>query len=358
MRFPSRWLWLATSCVVASVPSLLSAQTPGGSPAPVTNPATTAPAPAVAAAEPTLDELEARRRDKLAQPFLRLAPWHTDLDAALRAAARDGKLVLVHCTRTFVPCGTSIRCERGVLSSPEFVAFAEQVVLYVHTSAKLDPADDRRLSAWRGSGWPHHVLLDATGRVLGTHESWRDKTVAEFTAMLAAATQFLAVEQATTTATAAQDWQRLQAGLAAGALTLAEAQALFARSGVRSAAEATDAAARIADLEVAAVLAGLDRQDAVAKERAGRAFVAMHRAGKRPQARNAARDFWGGLALYCETQEKPDEAMWAEAMTELESRFANERGYRGFLDERRAKLAARRAPTPAPSPVTEPRRGG
>lgn len=362
---PTRFPLLALARCARALPSLLASLLAQSAP-PVPQNAPPVPAPSAPAAvaaptpSPSHRELEARRLDKLAQPFLRLAPWHTNLESARRVAAREGKLVLVHCTRTFTPCGTSIRCERGVLSSPEFVAFAQRVVLCVHTSAQVDAAEDQHLSEWRGSGWPHHVLLDATGRVLAMHESFRDKTVAEFAAMLDGAERFLEVERTAAAATKEQNWTCLVHGLASGALSLAEAQTLFAASGVRSHEEARDAAARITDLEVAVVLTGLDRQDASARERAGKAFAAMHRAGKRPHARNAARDFWGGLALYCETQPEPDEAMWAEAIAELEARFATERGYQRFLDERRAARATRAVQAPAdaaPKGSAEPRRG-
>lgn len=351
MRLALAAAFLATSSLAQSAPP---------SPQPTPRPGQPVATPTPTPAAPSPDELEARRLDKLAQPFLRLCAWHTDLESAKRAAARDGKLVLVHCTRTFQPCGTSIRCERGVLSSPEFAAFAERVVLFVHTSARLDAAEDRLLSEWRGSGWPHHVLLDATGRVLGTHESWREKTVAEFAELVDAAERFLEVERRTESATADACWMRLQQGLAAGALSLAEARLLFSRSGVRTAAEAADAGARITDLEVAAVLAGLDRSDEASRDRAGRAFASMYRAGKRPHARNAARDFWGGLALQCEAQPTADEAVWQEAVQELEARFADEPGYRSFLDERRANFATRSTragmPKPVVAPTSEPHR--
>lgn len=357
--------WSAFPCLLAS--ALTQAPPPATVPVTLPSPTTTTTtevvrpvAAAPVATAPTAEELEARRRDKLAQPFLRLAPWHTNLESARRSAARTGKLVLVHCTRTFTPCGTSIRCERGVLSSPEFVTFADRVVLCVHTSAQVDATEDQRLSEWRGSGWPHHVLLDATGRVLATHESWREKTVPEFAAMVDSAERFLEVERSAATATADQNWLWLREGLASGSLSLAEAQTLFANSGVRTSQEAEDAAMRIADLEVAQILTGLDRQDPNARERAGKAFVAMHRAGKRPHARNAARDYWGALALHCEAQGEPDLALWNEAIAELEARFADERGYQRFLEERRQKRADRGGKAAAesiPKAPTEPRRG-
>lgn len=293
---------------------------------------------AVAPPEPTAAELVDRRADKLAQPFLRTCTWHADLESAQRAAARSGKLILVHCTRSYTPCGTSIRCERDVLSSPEFAAFADEVVLHVHVTSHVDVDEDRRLSAWRGSGFPHHVVLDATGRVLGTHESHRSKSVAAFRELVVAAKNFLEVEAATAEQEAQQRKQRLQSGLAAGALTLAEARALMAGSGTWSSEELASASNAVTDLEVAYVLRSIARDDPAAQREAGRVFVSMHRMGKRPLARNFVRDFYGAILLHEEQREGPDLALCRSAMVELEERFTNERGYRAFLSERRAKL--------------------
>ena len=303
--------------------------------------------------------LATRRVDKLAQPFLRLAPWHHDLASAQREAAASGKLILVHVTRSFQPCGTSIRCEREVLASPAFVAFAGEVVLYCHVSAHVDATADQQLAAWRGSGWPHHVVLDATGRVLGVHESHRDKTVDELRALVVGARTFQQVEQAALRDEAAARQRRLRAGLAAGALSLGEARALFADSGVLSADDAAALAAALTDLEVAEVLRTEDRFDPATAPRVGALFATMHYQGKRPAGRNAARDFWGALLLHLEARERPNLPLQREALGELEQRFGGEAGYRAFLAERRAALQQREAAASpgaatAPAPATVP----
>ena len=65
--------------------------------------------------------------------------------------------------------------------------------------------------------------------------------------------------------------------------------------------------------------------------------------GKRPEARNATRDFWGGILVFLETRDAPDLELYGAALGELEVRFGESRGYRRFLDERRARLAELRA---------------
>ena len=283
-----------------------------------------------------------RRDDKLAAAFLRHADWHTDLASAKRAAARDGKLILAHFTRSFVPCGTSIRCEREVLSDPEFAEFSKRAVLYCHVTAHVDAKDDQFLFACGGSGWPHHAILDATGRVLGRHPSWRKKSVAAFSELLERAQQHLDVERETSQTIAAAHRRRLDSGLAAGALSLAEARDLLAKSGPLP-REATESYSRqLTDLEVLDVLTRHDRFDDASHAKVGREFWSMYRMGKRPSERNTTRDFWGGILLYLEGRDRPDVDAYAEGLAALEKTLGGARSYRKFLAERREALAKMR----------------
>lgn len=232
----------------------------------------------------------------------------------------------------------SIRCEREVLSSPAFVAFAGEVELYCHATSHVDAASDRMLAEWRGSGWPHHVVLDATGRVLGTHESHRDKSVEEFRGMVARARQFLADEAADERAIAAIRARHLARGLEVGALTLAEARRLFAAAGEMPAEQAAQIVAQLTDLEIAETLTRHERFDPAQQLKAGTEFYVMYRQGKRPHGRNAVRDFWGGIVLHVEASEKPDLALLEEALAAFEKRFAGDRGYQEFVDTHRQAL--------------------
>lgn len=297
--------------------------------------------------------LQQRLEDKLAAPFLRCAPWHTDFDSARRAAARDGKLILAHCTRSFVPCGTSIHCEREVLSTPEFAALAERVVLYCHVTARLDPQHDRFLFDTRGSGWPHHVVLDATGRVLGTHESYRHKSVTELSGLVDQAQAYLRIEAETERDLAAACRRRLDAGLAAGALDLREARQLLAHSGPMTHVDADRLSAMITDLEVADVLRRYDRFDESIRAAAGAEFAGMWRQGKCPSARNAVRDFWGGILAHLEHQEKPDLALYRQGLTRLQELLGDAHGYRDFLEQRRKALDALQSKANAADPVRD-----
>lgn len=282
--------------------------------------------------------LQTRRNDKLAQPFLLLHRWHTDLESAKREAAREGKPILVHCTRSFSPCGTSIRCEREVLSAAEFAQVAARAVLYCHVTARLDAGADQFLFDMRGSGWPHHVVLDASGRVLGTHASHLDKSVAELHGLLDRAQAYQQLEAEVAGAIAAQRRRQLEAGLATGALDLETARALLAQSAPLPSADAERLAAAVTDLEVGEVLRRHDRFDATAQIAAGAELFALWRLGKRPAERNASRDFWGGILLHLEHQEQPDLTVYQDGLAQLEQRFGNARGYRAFLDARRKAL--------------------
>ena len=303
-------------------------------------PSVGAPSPGASSERELLVE---RHADKLAAPFLRLHRWHTDLDAARRAAARDGRLILAHFTRSFVPCGTSIRCEREVLSDPAFAAVADRAVLYCHVTAHVDAAHDRMLFATGGSGWPHHVVMDATGRILGRHPSHLEKSPAAFLDLLDAAERYLDIEAEAERARAEASRRQLEAGLAIGALDLDTARRLAARCGPIDAEAAAAIERRITDLEIESILTGLDRFDPADQVVAGEAFHGLWRMGKRPEARNATRDFWGGILVFLETRDAPDLELYGAALGELEVRFGESRGYRRFLDERRARLAELRA---------------
>jgi hypothetical protein len=321
-------LVLATTLALSA-----AAQTPAAPPAPAAPSASSGRAP-----DPTPEVLAARLADKQSGLFLRLCPWHLDVGEARRAAAREGKLILAHFTRSFLPCGTSIRCEREVLSSPEFAALAERVVLWCHVTAHVDPTHDRALYEARGSGWPHHAVLDATGRVLGTHDSYRPKSVAELTQLVDQAQEYLRIEAETELAVAAAHRRRLEAGLAAGALDLAQARALFAACRELPREDAERLRSGITDLEVADVLCRYDRFDESARPAAGTELYEMWRMGKRPSARNAVRDFWGGILLHLERAERPDLELYRQGLAQLDALVGESRGYKTFLDERRQRL--------------------
>ncbi|MEM7201962.1 MAG: hypothetical protein AAF628_16970 [Planctomycetota bacterium] len=287
--------------------------------------------------------LRARLADKHAAAFLRTANWHTDLAAAQRAAAGSGKLIFAHFTRSFVPCGMSIGCERDILAAKEFAGLADRVVLYCHVTGRVDPERDQLLVECGGTGWPHHAIMDASGRVLGRHASWRDKSVAEFTAMVDRAESYLTVARDARQTIAGACRRQLEAGLETGALSLAEARRLLAEVGAVSAEDSARYTAALADLEVLEIVARHDRFDPASHAVVGREFWTMYRQGKRPAARNPTRDFWGGLLLYLESRERPDLAAYAEGLAVLEATLGDSRSYRRFLEERREALASLRA---------------
>jgi hypothetical protein len=48
-------------------------------------------------------DLEARRDAKLAEPWVKAAPWVTDYDKALEQAQQSGKPVFAYVTRSYAP---------------------------------------------------------------------------------------------------------------------------------------------------------------------------------------------------------------------------------------------------------------
>lgn len=308
---------------------------------------TTAALAAQVSTEPAV--LRERLQDKLASTFLRRARWHTDLATAQQAAARSGKLIFCHFTRSFMPCGTSIRCEREVLSTPEFQEFARNVELYCHVTSHVDAAADRLLFATGGSGWPHHALLDATGRIVARHDG--EKSVSSFATMLAAAAAYLDIERETAQRIAAAEQRRFAAGMAIGALTLAQARDLFAAMGELTPDRLTRYAAMLDDLEIRTVAARFDRFDEGSHQGAGRHFYGMWQAGKLPWSRDTRRDYWGGLLAYLETRDDPNLELYQQGLTALAQEFGDAVGYRTFLAAKRQALEALRSKSASTTPM-------
>ena len=49
------------------------------------------------------DSMEQKRDKKLALPFLKKAPWHTDYDKALEASKKSGNAIFAYFTRSYAP---------------------------------------------------------------------------------------------------------------------------------------------------------------------------------------------------------------------------------------------------------------
>ncbi|MFN0207909.1 MAG: hypothetical protein ACKVS6_16500 [Planctomycetota bacterium] len=50
---------------------------------------------------PSADDLQKKLEDKLAQPFLKKAPWLTDFDKAKAEAKKSNKLLFVYFSRSY-----------------------------------------------------------------------------------------------------------------------------------------------------------------------------------------------------------------------------------------------------------------
>lgn len=114
----------------------------------------------------TQEQLVALRDEKLGKRVFTLAGWIADFDAALAASAETGKPILAYFTRSYAHCGPCDALESGMLSSPEFQAFAKSVVLFVHVTSHVEGEQHPNLLREKGFvSFPSLCFLDADGKV-------------------------------------------------------------------------------------------------------------------------------------------------------------------------------------------------
>lgn len=119
-------------------------------------------------------QLRELREAKLASPVFRLANWHSDFDQARECAANEGKVLFAYFTRSYAECGGCNVVESGLLASPGFQRFADQVVLFVHSTSKVpltNPLPDEpypRLAFQKGvTHVPSFRFMDPEGNIVG-----------------------------------------------------------------------------------------------------------------------------------------------------------------------------------------------
>lgn len=121
---------------------------------------------AAAAQAKTQEQLIALRDEKLGKRVFALAEWTADFDAAMAASAETGKPILAYFTRSYAQSGPCDALESGMLSSPEFQAFAKSVVLFVHVTSHVEGEQYPHLLREKGFvSFPSLCFLDADGKV-------------------------------------------------------------------------------------------------------------------------------------------------------------------------------------------------
>jgi hypothetical protein len=112
-------------------------------------------------------ELVKRRDEKLAQPFLKKAPWSTDYVKVREEARKQGRFIFAVFSRSYSPSPECQALEEGPLSSPAFAEFGKQVVLLYHLTSLVREDDYQDLMQKKGGrGYPYVAFLDDKGEVV------------------------------------------------------------------------------------------------------------------------------------------------------------------------------------------------
>ncbi|MEZ6188839.1 MAG: thioredoxin family protein [Planctomycetota bacterium] len=241
------------------------------------------------AVSPTFgQDLEAKLKEKLAHPWIQEQGWITDYDEAMAQAKESGKLIFGYFSRSYAPCPPCSALEHGVIETPEFAEFAQEVVPFLHITTRIEGRKhDDLLTQKGGKGFPHLVIMDAEGGVLKEVE---DRSVESFRAAIedAKAYQTLAAKA---DRTPAEDLQLLELDVALGRVKGDEA---LARLETLEGVDAGEAEALRAEIEhkafdatVLGILEAAPQPTNEAEQKAaikqiGEQFWAHHQEGKRP----------------------------------------------------------------------------
>jgi len=101
--------------------------------------------------------------------------WLTDFEAAKKVSAESGKPILINFSGSDW-CGWCIKLDKEVFAKPEFTSYAKENLVLVHADfprmkkqPKAEAAQNKALAATYGvQGFPTVLLVDATGKVIGT----------------------------------------------------------------------------------------------------------------------------------------------------------------------------------------------
>ena len=119
--------------------------------------------------------------------------WQTDYDKALAAAKAQDKNVFLNFTGSDW-CGPCIALHKDVFSKEEFLNYAKENLILVEIDyPKTKPLPDEiksqneRLKSQYNInkvGFPTYALIDARGKLLGTHTGYDDEKPADIIAQI------------------------------------------------------------------------------------------------------------------------------------------------------------------------------
>jgi hypothetical protein len=288
-----------------------------------------------------------RLEHKLRSPWIKGNGFLLEYDKALEAAKASGKPVFAYFTRSYVDDPLCDEVEKAVLPTPEFKAFGEGVVLFLHVSSGFDGAHADLLRAKGGSGVPAFLVLDAGGSVLA--HAAPPHGVPAFEKALKSGLAFEALRNKADK-TADEKVQVVAADMDLGNLRLPRAPERIAELGdlTPSQKKVIDDATLRLEIRTAATGAAGSRERSRA---AGRKFAEWWAAGREPSTDEHVDSFFRLILDHAEGEK--DAGLFRRALEKLRGRFAEKPGWKAFEERQAGRLrelekAAPRTPEKSP----------
>lgn len=239
-------------------------------------------------------ELIKNRDQKLAKPFLKLAPWSTDYVKVREEARRTGKLIFAVFSRSFAPCPECDQLEDGMLADPGFVALGKQVVLFFHLTSLVREDDYQDLMQRKGGGgYPAVLFLDERGEVVGRPTK---ATLAECLHTLDDLTRWREAKRKVDGGDKSARKALLLAELALGKVSAKDARARLKDAGTLSKDERARVELALVNLDAKELLEQCQTQGGL--KEAGRKLVEMKQARRIPTEGWLPVRFWTALVDY------------------------------------------------------------
>jgi hypothetical protein len=268
------------------------------------------------AQQPSDEQLQRLRAEKLKKAAFTKVSWLADLDAAKAKATQEHKVLLGYFTRSYLPCVPCDQIENGLLTEDRFAAFARSVVPFVHITSMCRGEPQPHLHRDLGlQEYPAMLFLDQDGSVLCRV---RELSVDNLLATLPMVNELreLRPKAAAGDAAALRRLFLVEADL--GRLSIAALEAGLQTHAELPAADRARVTVMLTDLQ-------LDDLQARARQLGNaevlRQVAAIAKSGRRPSEPRAPQ-FWA--QALAEAAESKDAELAATAFGELERRYGKD----------------------------------
>jgi hypothetical protein len=263
-------------------------------------------------------EAEARwmLEEELKKPWVAANGFIADFDKALETAAKDKKPVFAFFTVSYVAVPESEKLEKDVLSTPEFKAFSEGVVAFLHVNSGLGGPHADLLREKGGLEVPYFAVLDDQGNVTAKVET---RDVKGFEAAVKAGAEFAKL-RAKADKTADENVYVVTHEMDVGNLKLQLARERVAALGELTESQRKQVDASLFRLEVWTAVA--EAYGSYDKSRAaGKLFAEMWAAGREPAGEELWRPFF--MLVLHHAEKAKDAKLFAKALEKLRTRYGD-----------------------------------